>query len=187
MSLPVPTFTEANSECFVYVYREGLLSAVGHDLKLRVTNFTIDIVDHPLAVRGKFRADSLRVAGAMKNGSLHEEEPPAHDKQQIATTILRDVLVAHLYPDITFHSTGVTQEDDTYQVNGWLELHGVRKEIQFGINPRPGHMVARVTVHQPDYGIVPYRAFFGALKVKPDVHIEIAVPFTNGAERLGSA
>jgi hypothetical protein len=28
---------------------------------------------------------------------------------------------------------------------------------------------ARITVHQPDFGIRPYRALLGALAVKPDV------------------
>jgi hypothetical protein len=37
--------------------------------------------------------------------------------------------------------------------------------------------VASARVHQPDFGIRPYTAFLGTLKVKPDVEIQILVPW----------
>jgi hypothetical protein len=36
--------------------------------------------------------------------------------------------------------------------------------------------VAEVKIHQPDFGIKPYTAALGALKVKPDVLVRVSVP-----------
>jgi len=36
--------------------------------------------------------------------------------------------------------------------------------------------VAEVPIHQPDFGIKPYSAMLGALKVKPDLVVRCSVP-----------
>jgi hypothetical protein len=36
--------------------------------------------------------------------------------------------------------------------------------------------VAEMNIHQPDFGIKPYTAALGALKVKPEVMVRISVP-----------
>jgi hypothetical protein len=38
------------------------------------------------------------------------------------------------------------------------------------------HFVAQVVLHQPDFGIKPYSAMLGALRIRPDVRIELSVP-----------
>lgn len=47
------------SACAVCAFREGAFSAVGHDLKLQVTDFTLEIGEG-LAVTASCRTDSLR-------------------------------------------------------------------------------------------------------------------------------
>jgi hypothetical protein len=183
----MPAFNNTNSECAVYVYREGFLSAVGHDLKLGVMNFTIDVDEQPLAIRGEFHADSLRVIGVISDGRILEDEPPGSDRRQIEAAISRQILEAHQSPVITFHSTAIRRANDGYYVTGWLDLHGVRKELQFVVEQQANQAVTTVTVHQPDFGITPYRALWGALRVKPDVYVEIAVPMATSAEKPVSA
>lgn len=48
----MPRLDASSADCFVFTYKEGLLSAVAHDLKLRVTRFTIDTEGD--AVRAEF-------------------------------------------------------------------------------------------------------------------------------------
>ena len=50
------------------------------------------------------------------------------------------------------------------------ELHGRSREITL---KRTGDDEAEVTLHQPDYGIKPYSAMFGALKIKPDIRVRL--------------
>ena len=35
------TYSSENAECFIYTFKEGLLSKVAHDLKLKVNGFEI--------------------------------------------------------------------------------------------------------------------------------------------------
>jgi hypothetical protein len=175
----MPTFDASNSECFVYVYREGILSAVGHDLKLRVTEFTLVGEREPLSIHAEFRADSLRVIGAFKNGAVNENEISAQDKQEIENNIARDVLETQKYPMISFYSTAIEKASDhQYRMSGRLELHGVTRMLNCTVAQKLGRAETSVSVHQSDFGIRPYRAFLGALRVKPDVRVEITVPFT---------
>ena len=175
----MPKFDASNSECFVYVYREGVLAAVGHDLKLRVREFTLMSEQEPLSILAEFHADSLRVIGALKNGTVNENEPSAQDKQEIEKNIARDVLEAQKYPIISFHSTAVEKAGDhQYRISGQLDLHGVTRMFNFTVEQRSGRAEIKVSVHQSDFGIKPYGMFMGALRVKPDVLVEIAVPFT---------
>jgi YceI-like domain len=175
----MPTFDASNSECFVYVYREGILSAVGHDLKLRVTEFTLVGEQEPLSIHGEFRANSLRVIGALRNGMVNEHEPSAQDKQEIENSIARDVLETQKYPMISFHSTAVEKAGDhQYRVSGRLDLHGVIRMLNCTVAQKSGWAETTVSVHQPDFNITPYRAFLGTLRVKPGVRVEMRVPFT---------
>jgi hypothetical protein len=40
-----------------------------------------------------------------------------------------------------------------------------------------------VVIHQPDFGIEPYRALGGALRVRPDVSVEFDLPDPTPAAR----
>lgn len=172
----MPRFDATNSECFLYVYREGLLSPIGHDLKLQVSGFIIELDEHRQSLRAEFRADSLQVVGAIKNDVLDDAELSAHDKREIEENVREEVLEARQYPDISFRSTEIMRTGASYRIVGELDLRGVKKELQFTTQQRSGRMLTELTIHQPDFHITPYRALLGALRVKPDVRVEVSVP-----------
>lgn len=172
-------FDATTADCSVYIYREGILSAVGHDLKLRVSDFTLEIGED-LAIRATFRADSLRVAGAMKGDKLDENALSAKDKQDIEKSIVKDVLEAGKYAAISFRSTSVEKAGERHRVKGRLDLHGAVRDIEVSVEKRAGRSVARVHLQQPDFRITPYRALMGALRVKPEVVVEVSVPYGAG-------
>ena len=164
-------FGPGQADCFVYVYREGALSAVGHDLKLRVTDFTIEVGEEA-SVQARFRADSLRVVGVLRGGTVDEREPSAKDRKEIEGNIAREVLEAGRYPEIFFSSKSV----ESARITGSLDLHGVRRDVSFEARQEGDRWAARVPIHQPDFRIKPYRALLGALRVKPEVVVEVSVP-----------
>ena len=168
-------FGHGQSDGFVYVYREGALAAVGHDLKLRITDFKLEVGGEPL-IQAELRADSLRVLGSLKNGALDESEPSPRDRRDIERSIAREILEAGRYPVISFRSSAVEKTADGARVTGRLELHGVVREIAFAVRLDAGRAETRVAVEQPAFGIKPYRAFLGALRVKPEVVVEVIVP-----------
>lgn len=171
----MPTFNASNAECLVFTYKDGLLSAVAHDLKIKVTDFTIEVNEETDDVRGEFIAGSLRVVNAMADGNettaLGEK-----DKKTIEDTIINDVLHAARHPRITFESQAYREKGDGYQIKGNLELHGSKREVVVEVQPKDGRLVVETTLHQPDFGMKPYSAMFGTLKIKPDVKIRLSVP-----------
>src|SRR5437868_973818 len=108
---------DANSaRCFVFVYREGLLSAVGHDLKLAVTRFTIDVDWAAKKVHAQFDPASLKVEGAMVDGRERPREPNEGDRHKIESHIAEDVLEVDRHPSITFESASVREAPAGYVV-----------------------------------------------------------------------
>jgi hypothetical protein len=166
----------SSAECWVFTKREGLLSAIAHDLKIRVTKFAIDVDEPTRVISAHFDAASLRVVCAMDAGNEAPGTLTAANKREIESTIVRDVLHAREYPDIRFGSTAVEENGSAYLVKGKLALHGHERGVRARVRQEGAHYVAEVRLHQPDFGIRPYTALFGTLKVQADVLVRIVVP-----------
>ncbi|MBX2801083.1 MAG: YceI family protein [Myxococcales bacterium] len=179
----MPTWTPENAQCNVYAFKEGLLSAAGHDVKLRVTDF--EVVADRRGVRGTFDPASLQVVCAMAAG---EEAPDAlsdGDKATIEGYVVDDILQVDEHPEITWESTRLARSGDgSIRVEGRLSLHGRTKPVKATVRTEGGQLVTRVKVRQPEFGITPFRALLGALKIKAVVEVELVVPATD-TEALG--
>lgn len=167
---------DSSAECWVFTYKQGLLSAVAHDLKIRVTKFVVDVDEARRAISAHFDAASLRVVCAMDDGIEAPGTLTAANKREIESNIKADVLHAGEYPDIRFGSTAVEENGGAYLVKGKLALHGHERQVRARVRQDDAHYVAEVRLHQPDFGIRPYTALLGALKVRPDVLVRIVVP-----------
>jgi hypothetical protein len=174
----VAHFDASSAECLVLTFKEGLLSAVAHDLQIRVTRFAIDVDDATRAITARFEAGSLKVLGAVHDGVLRESTLSDADKRKIEQNIADDVLAVRSYPEIRFTSSEVVPEGDGFRVRGELALHGRARPIAFTAQKKGDRLVAEVPLHQPDFGIKPYSAMLGALKIKPDVIVRCSVPAT---------
>jgi len=169
-------FDSSNAECLAFTFKEGLLSAVAHDLKIRVGQFLIEMDENSDAITASFDASSLRVVCAMHEGSEQEGTPAEKDRLKIEETIVQDVLHPKQHPQIRFSSASVEQNGERYRVSGTLHLHGRERPLLVEVRPRGEHYVAEAHIHQPDFGIRPYSAMLGTLKIKPDVTVRITVP-----------
>jgi polyisoprenoid-binding protein YceI len=165
------TYDASTAECCVFTFKEGLLSPVAHDLRLRVTRFEIEV---GAVVAATFDATSLVVDAPMRDGRENPNALTAADKTKIAGQIRDDVLHASRYPRITFRSLALTaRSDGGYDLQGELTLHGVTKSLAAQTRLVNGRQQLELTLHQPDYGITPYRAMLGTLKIQPDVTVRI--------------
>ena len=151
-------------ECRVFTYREGLLSPVGHDLTLKVNRCSLELAPDGASLEARFDPTSLTV-----------EAPPlsAHDRRNIERDIAETVLDARRHPEIRY-SAKVQRDGDRAQLDGTLALHGRTRPVAATATREGDRWRARVTVHQPDFGIKPFSAMLGALRVRADVIIEIA-------------
>jgi len=166
----------SSAECLVFTYKEGLLSAVAHDLKIRVTKFVIDVDAATRAISASFDAASLRVVCAMRDGKESPGNLTVANKREIEGNIVRDVLDARRYPEIRFVSSAVEEKAGAYLVKGRLALHGHERQLRVQVRKAADHYIAEARIHQPDFGIRPYTALFGTLKVQADVAVRVVVP-----------
>lgn len=186
----MPRYDASTAECLLFTEKAGLMSAVAHDLKLLVTRFEVSVEGG--AVRATFDASSVRVVCARREGRDAPGVLSAKDRAEIEQNIARDVLQTAKYPEIAFRSTAIAPHEGGFRVDGVLSLHGRerpiamlarrhREEPAAGAAGRPQHPADLALVdgrlHQPDFGIVPYSAMLGALRIKPEVAFRLVLPW----------
>lgn len=165
-----------NSECLVFSFKDGLLSRLAHDLKLQVERFSIEVDDTTRQIRATFDPSSVQVVCAQVDGVDDPSTLSEGDKKKIYDNATKDVLRVRKYPEIRFDSSNVVKRAEGFAVEGTLQMHGKSRNVQTSIRADGDRWVTEVTVHQPDFGIKPFTAALGALKVKPDVKVRVSVP-----------
>lgn len=162
-------FSPRNASAEVLTFKEGLLSPIAHDLRIRVQRFEVSVDGGEVC--GDFDLGSLVVVCARKD---QEDEPGTlsdADKAKIRDTIQAEVLHTSRYPETHFEADLNELADGV--VPGVLELHGEEREVRARVVEEPAGVRVSVDVHQPDFGIKPYSAMFGTLRVRADVVIEV--------------
>lgn len=160
----------ASGACRVYTFKEGLLSPVAHDLELRVERFTVDY--DAQQVCASFDAGSLRVVHAMRDGQPNPGALSRRDMDKIEQTIAGEILEARRHPEVRFESSRV----DGLTVEGTLTIKGHARPLRVTARREGGRLVCEVALNQPEFGIKPYSAMLGTLKIKPDVRVRLEVP-----------
>jgi polyisoprenoid-binding protein YceI len=165
----MPVIETSKAEVLVFTFKEGVFSAVAHDLKLRATRFRVDVDGE--TVKADFELSSLVVVSAMKAGRDDPHALSATSRAQIERNMMKDVLETRRFPIARFESTQVTPE----AVEGRLTLHGVTRALR-GTRSLP--TVAEFRFDQRDFGIKPYSALLGTLKLQPQVLVRVTLPAT---------
>ncbi len=155
-------FGPENATLTVRTKRTGAASKAGHDLLIEVTSWSATLdpdADPALTLTADSR--SLRVL----EGSGGIQTLGEDDKAGIEKTIDEEVLMGTA---IEFRSTSV----EGGRVEGELELAGERHPISFELAAgEDGQFAGSATVKQSDWGMKPYSALFGTLKVADEVDV----------------
>ncbi len=173
-------FGPENGALWVRTGRVGAVAVAGHDLLIRVTAWeaTLDVGEDPAQTSIAFSADatSLRV----HEGVGGMQELVEEDKESIRQTIDDEVLKG---TEIAFRSTAVEPaEDGRLAVQGELTLAGAVRPLAFDlVAGDDGTLGATVILKQSNWGMTPYSALFGALKVADEVEIVLSASL-HGAE-----
>jgi polyisoprenoid-binding protein YceI len=156
-----------NASLYVETGRSGAAAKAGHDLTIDVTSW-----EATLAV-----GDSSSLALSADPTSLHVREGKGglqalgdDDKADIRKTIDKDVLKKK---DITFRSSSVAADGDGLKVSGDLEMGGKSNSVSFRLTETGGTLRGSAPIKQSDWGIKPYSALFGALKVNDEVRVVV--------------
>ncbi len=158
----------------LFVFKEGLLSRLGHDLRLSVTRFDLCVEGGNLV--GRFDTESMQVDGAMKKGQLDPKGLSSRDRGKIEQTIRKEILQVDRFPEAVLEAS-VEPRGDCAEVRGSLTLLGRRRALDTArVLPMGERLVASTSIAPTRWGIEPYRGLAGALKIQDRIDIELAVP-----------
>jgi polyisoprenoid-binding protein YceI len=176
-------------------FREGLVAGAGHDLTIEVARWSADLV-----VAEDLSPVSLKVSADL--GSLVVREGTGglkpltdRDKREISVTA-RKVLGTERFPEATFTATDFESAPGSAagpaaaggKIRGTLQIAGQSRPGEINVRQTgPGRYQATATIRQTDFGIKPYSAFLGSLKVKDAVEVEVEVDLSTSAEQESAA
>jgi YceI-like domain len=177
----VERLDQSSAVCEILTYKEGLFSSFAHDLRIKVTSFNIELGGTDNFIKAEFDVRSLLVECAVVDGRDRPDLLSQRDRDEINKMIITEVLDIEKHPVIYLVSSSVRRDGLQYLVRGGLTVNGEKREISFTVRKEDGqHYVTDVSLHLPDFGIKPFSALFGTVRLKPDILIHISIP----AERI---
>ena len=166
-------FGPENATLSVRTGRSGAAAKAGHDLLLHVTAWhaTLEVRRGSAGWSLVLDADatSLRVREGTGGMQALDDDDKANIEQTIDDEVLNGLAIG-------FRSTSVevAADDGHLDVNGDLTLFGTTHPIAFGVAvDADGMLRGAAVVKQTDWGMKPYSALFGALKVADEVEVAI--------------
>ncbi|MGZ8697627.1 MAG: Fe-Mn family superoxide dismutase [Gaiellaceae bacterium] len=183
MSIPAGTYRlgPRDGTLSVRTGRTGAAAKAGHDLLIHVTAWqaTLEVGEDPAQISIGLDADatSLRV----REGTGGMQPLGDDDKESIEQTIDEEVLKRQA---VEFRSTEVrTADGGPLSVQGELTLVGEARPIAFELTVDAGSKLSgSAVVKQTDWGITPYSALFGALKVSDEVEVALDAGLPSSVE-----
>jgi len=167
MAIPPGSYTlgPADGTLTVRTGKAGAAAKAGHNLVIEVTRWEAALEvgkggGGSVALTADPRSLAVR-SGSGGMGALGDEE-----KASIAQSIDDDVLKGGT---IAFRSSAVVEAPGGLRVQGDLDLLGATRPVSFDLAGGS----ARVTIKQSEWGIKPYTALFGTLKVADELTVEL--------------
>ena len=153
--------------------RKGAAAKAGHDLLIEVTSWkgTLQVGEDPAQAAISVTADPRSLEVLEGTGGVQKlgDDDKANIKQTIDDEVLKGCT-------IEFRSSAVEPSADGHgvTVKGELELFGSRRPVSFELAlAEDGHVTGGATVKHSDWGVKPYSALFGTLKVADEVRVEV--------------
>lgn len=172
----MPTYDARSAECLIYTFKDGLLARLAHDLKLCASELSITVDDAASTVSARVDTRGVQVVSFRRDGRDDPRALGGFERSQIEGNVHRDVLDSARFPEARFVSTAVTGSGDGFTVQGLLTLHGRTAALTIPVRRLGDRYLATVTLVQSRFGIKPYSAALGALKVRDEVTVTLSIP-----------
>lgn len=174
------TIDASKSKLEVTTGKAGLFKAAGHIHQVRAGAFTGEVQADPAKPAG------ARVALTIDAASLKILDPEASEKDRATSQSNMEgdkTLDIAQFTTIKFVSKKVEvkprQDSFDVTIDGLLQLHGVQKDVRVPCTVRIEGDTLTATgaaeIRQKDFGITPFSAGLGAVKVKNEVKISFEI------------
>jgi hypothetical protein len=164
------TLGPRNATLAIRTGKAGAASKAGHNLLLEVTSWEgVLELGERCAVALTADAASLRVREATGGLQSLDDEDRAGIEQTIDEEVLKGTAIRLRSSEVEASPDG-----SRLSVRGELELAGRTQPLEFELTiGEAGRLTGSVTIKQSDWGIKPYSALFGTLKVSDEVSVAI--------------
>jgi len=167
-------WTERDGSIWIETRRQGVLSPLGHDLRLEVGRFAVEL--SPEAVRATVETTTVRVRAALDGDDERPGSIGRRDRARIERKITEDVLQTRRHPQAHFESRPAVTTAAGYRLEGTMSLLGVTRSVTVDVHREEGRLVARLDLRTSDYGVGQVTALLGALKVRDTVRVVVTLP-----------
>jgi polyisoprenoid-binding protein YceI len=176
---------QPSSSLVVRTFKDGARATLTHDHVVKATEIAGEATWDPAA------PESLKLKVTVQTKSLLVDDPAERarfgltdavsdkDKKAVDEALKgRDTLDARRYPTLSFRSTRTTRAaDGALVMTGDFTMHGVTRSVSLPVvlEPTADGVIGTGTLSlkTSDFGIRPYSAFLGAIKVKDEVEIHL--------------
>jgi polyisoprenoid-binding protein YceI len=163
-------------------FRDGLAAQAGHDLTIEATRWS-----GVLAVNEDLSPADLDVridTGALvvRDGTGGVKPLTDRDRREIAVTT-RKVLASDRHPEAVFAAAGFDPKaEGGGEISGTLTIRGQARPVRVRVSQTGADRYhAEAQVIQSEYGIKPYTAFLGALRVRDAVDVAVDLDLSDTA------
>lgn len=171
--------------------RAGLAARAGHDLTIEITRWSARVTIPPDGVSAAEITAELDLGSlAVREGTGGAKPLTDKDRRDIAGTA-RKILGQG---PASFTSTRVIPSGSSAQtvssgaIEGTLTLNGRSAPVRLQVtSPGPGRYRGGATIKQTGFGITPYTGFFGALKLRDEIGVEVEADFDRARERTANS
>lgn len=157
----------------VYTYREGLLARMAHDLRLTVHRYEVRLSGGKVVAT--FDPRSARVDGVARGEAVDPEGLSRADKASIERTLVADVVGSG---EVRFE--GRVAGGAASVVAGRLTLASGSAELLVPLTVQEDHVIVDTIVAPSQFGIRPYRALAGAIRLADRWRIRLVLPWPGG-------
>jgi polyisoprenoid-binding protein YceI len=172
---PIAYSLSPQSRLDVVTRKAGVLGGFGHDHRIRARSFSGTIVYDAAHVA----ASKVEITVQTRNLDVLPIGADRRDGPRVEKAMRDHVLHPDRFPTITFRSRSVTPIEDRLRVTGDLTLAGQTHPVTVDMKVQAGERQLIATgafsIDQTDWGIEPYSAALGTIKVADEVTFELRV------------
>jgi polyisoprenoid-binding protein YceI len=178
--------TPESGELVVKTGRTGMGRRAGHDLVIEATRWQGEVTVASAKPGESKVSVEVDVESLVVREGLGGVKPLTDKDRADIKKTLCDILDSETYPQIRFNATSVTRSDESVTVEGDLTIRGESEPVTVRADLTDDRVRGSATVAQTRWGIKPYSAFLGALKLADEVGVEFDAALVATGGDLGA-
>ncbi len=148
---------------------------LAHDLTLKATRWsgTLNVDGSPAGCSATLSVDAGSIEIVEARGGVKSLSDK--DRRDIDKNINEKVLETGKYSELMFESSSCGGSEPNFKAAGNMTIKGTTRPVNVDINVNGSTVTARTSISQRDFGIKPFSAMMGAIKLRDDVDFELTV------------